>query len=502
MDASEAQAPVISYARISSDGERDGHGVIDQHKVNRRTASRLGWHVVAELTDNDRSASKADVVREAFEQMLKALVAGRLPDGTAVAGVVVLNEDRLARRAGDYERFVEALTVEDGRVFADERGPKDLYAEDVEGMGLVGVAFSKIEARKVRRRMRRFHRARAENGRPAGGTRPFGWADDRRNLRLEESELLAAAARDFVAGRSLNSIVREWIRLGVRTSLGNEWTVRSLRVTLANPRLCGWRMLGGEIVTGDGGEPVAGDWQRIVEPETWLAIDAIMRSRKGRSVRPDGTPGALLAADFAEHRYLLSGILRCGKPKPDGSLCNAPLRATWYRDKRDRHHYCCAPKAQGGCAGISRRGKETDEYVSEMVLAKLEERSAAVIEETDWVGAPELEKVQGKLEELAREWRGGGISNEFFFSNVRHLEERRAQLRAEQARTAARSRRRVLDIEDLRRRWYLSEEEGGLDVARKRAYIREAVHAVIVYPAKVGRAKYNPDLLEPIWREE
>lgn len=174
MVAGHEGVPVISYARISSDGDRDEHGVKDQHRVNRRTARRLGYEVVAELTDNDRSVSKANVVREDFEAMLKALTTGRLADGTVVRGVVVLNEDRLARRAGDYERFVEALTADDGRVFADERGPKDLYAEDVEGMGLVGVAFSKIESRKVRRRMRRFHRARAEDGKPAGGTRPFG----------------------------------------------------------------------------------------------------------------------------------------------------------------------------------------------------------------------------------------------------------------------------------------------------------------------------------------
>jgi DNA invertase Pin-like site-specific DNA recombinase len=502
MAASDAQVPVISYARISSDGERDAHGVTDQHRVNRRTAARLGWHVVAELTDNDRSASRADVVRESFEQMLKALAAGRLPDGLAVSGVVVLNEDRLARRAGDYERFVEALTVDDGRVFADERGPKDLYAEDVEGMGLVGVAFSKIEARKVRRRMRRFHRARAENGKPAGGTRPFGWADDRHNLRPEEATLLASAAKDFVAGRSLNSIVREWIRLGVRTSLGNEWSVRSLRTTLANPRLCGWRMLNGEIVTSDDGQPVVGGWEPITDPGTWMAIDAIMKSRKGRSVGPDGTAGMVLSPDFAEHRYLLSGILRCGKPKPDGSVCNAPLRAKWRGGADGVYDYCCQPKAQGGCAGISRRGKETDEYVSEMVLAKLEERSAAVVETADWAGAEDLETVQRQLDDLAREWRAGGMSNEFFFSNVRHLEERRAQLRTEQSRMAARSRRRVLDIEDIRRRWYLAEEDGGLDVARKRAYIREALHAVVVHPAKVGRARFNPDLLEPVWRED
>jgi hypothetical protein len=49
---------VVSYARISADTVRDENGVDDQHKVNRETAARLGWVVVHEITDNDRSASK------------------------------------------------------------------------------------------------------------------------------------------------------------------------------------------------------------------------------------------------------------------------------------------------------------------------------------------------------------------------------------------------------------------------------------------------------------
>ncbi|HEX5402172.1 MAG TPA: recombinase family protein [Pseudonocardiaceae bacterium] len=171
--------PVLSYARISADTSRDEHGVQDQHKVNRETAARLGWAVVHEITDNDRSASKVKVVREGFEELLRVIKAGHLPDGTAVQGVIVVADDRLARRSGDYERFVDALTDQDGRVYADARGRKDLYSEDVEGMGLVGVAFAKIEARKMKRRMRRSHRARAELGKPTGGPRTFGWKADR-----------------------------------------------------------------------------------------------------------------------------------------------------------------------------------------------------------------------------------------------------------------------------------------------------------------------------------
>jgi DNA invertase Pin-like site-specific DNA recombinase len=496
--------PVISYARISSDGEQDGHGVADQHRVNRRTASRLGWQVVAELTDNDRSASKANVVRESFEAMLRDLETGSLPDGTAVSGVVVLNEDRLARRAGDYERFVEALTVEDGRVFADERGPKDLYAEDVEGMGLVGVAFSKIESRKVRRRMRRFHRARAENGMPAGGTRPFGWADDRLSRHPEEAPLLATAAKEFAAGRSLNSIVRQWVRDGVKTSLGNDWTARSLRITLANPRLCGWRMLNGEIVTDDEGVPVVGRWEPIVDPATWQAIDAIMSQRKGRIVGPNGTLGNLLPVDFAEHRYLLSGILRCGRPKDGVAICNVPLRARRFDGDSEKYHYVCPPKSQGGCSGIGRHGPRVDEYVSEAVLAKLEERSMRVVDgEGKWPGIEQLATCQQQLDQLGREWRAGGVSNEFFFSNVRHLEHRIGQLRAEEKQHELRIKRRSVDVEEIRRRWYAPEGDGGFDIMQKRAYIREAVHAVIVHPtATQGRTPFDPDLLEPVWRED
>jgi DNA invertase Pin-like site-specific DNA recombinase len=105
---------VVSYARISADTARDEHGVADQHKVNRETAARLGWTVVHEITDNDRSASKLGVVRGGFEQLLRILRSGHLPEGRSVRGVVVVADDRLARRSGDYERFVDALTPQEG----------------------------------------------------------------------------------------------------------------------------------------------------------------------------------------------------------------------------------------------------------------------------------------------------------------------------------------------------------------------------------------------------
>ncbi|WP_030457154.1 recombinase family protein [Herbidospora cretacea] len=153
---------------------RSKHGVKDQHRINRRTAAKHGWTVVHEFTDNDKSAAKADVVREDFETMLKALRRGALDDGTPVRGTVVWIEDRLVRRPGDYERFVDASTANDGFVYADEYRVLDLYNEDVEAAGLSAAVQAKKEVRRIQRRVRQSHRRRAEAGIPVGGARPFG----------------------------------------------------------------------------------------------------------------------------------------------------------------------------------------------------------------------------------------------------------------------------------------------------------------------------------------
>ncbi|MCP2337241.1 recombinase family protein [Actinomadura rupiterrae] len=497
---------MVSYARISADLKRDAHGVKDQHKVNRETAARLGWTVVHEFTDNDRSAAKVGVVRDDFEEMLKALRLGRLLDGTRVDGVVILAEDRLARRPGDYERFVEAFTHQDNRVFADQRGPKDLYSEDVEGMGLFGAVISKMEVRKMQRRMRRSHRARAEAGKPVGGPRPFGWQDDRLTLDPRESALLAQAAKDFLRGRSLHSIVTEWQATGVKTARGNDWSSRSLKVALTSPRICGWREISGELVRSPDGAPVVGQWEPIISPEQWLAIREKFEMRKGHFVGRDMKIGRAHPADYRDPAYLLSGILRCGRVKADGTPCNTPLRVNVKSDA-GHHTYVCRSSAEGGCSGVSRRGDLVDEFVSEAVLAKLEEASfTAASDVGEWQKEAEYREVQEQLDALTRNWKAKKVTNNKFFELLPELEQELERLRAEknkhEANKVKRAARASTGAADVRRRWYLPEAEGGFPISVKRAYIRTALYTVIVYPAGKGNKRFDPDLLDPVWRTE
>ncbi|MER6174806.1 recombinase family protein [Streptosporangium sp. NPDC001681] len=497
--------PVVSYARISADIRGDEHGVKDQHRLNHGTARRHGWTVVHEYTDNDKSAAKADVFRDAFEAMLKALKVGKLPDGQTVQGVVIVAEDRLARRPGDYERFVEAITFRDGRVFADARGTKDLYSEDTESMGLFGAVISKMEVRKMQRRMRRSHRARAEQGKTVGGPRPFGWLPDRLTPDPVEAPLLRKAVQEFAGGRSMDSIAREWQRLGVMTTRGNIWTRNALRLTLRNPRLCGWRNINGELVLGPDGEPVVGQWEPIITPDEWRAVMAVIDSRKGHRVNTDGSLGLPIPQDLREHRYLLSGILRCGKPREEGGICNTAMRCR-VQKSTGRHIYLCPSKADGGCGGVGRQGEPVDEFVSEMLLASLEDAEVSTpVESGEWSRQAELDTVQAQLDELNRQWRSKNITSELFFRNAPDLEREIAALRTEKSKHAAqvqqRRARASVGADLVRRRWYLPEEEGGFPLSTKRAYLREAFHAVIVHPAGKGARTFNPDLLEPVWRE-
>jgi len=495
--------PVVDYARASTDKKKDEHSVEDQQRLNERTAKRLGLRIVARFKDNDKSAAKADLVRDDFERMLKVLKDGVLPDGTSVRGCLVDVEDRLVRKTGDYERIVDAITYEDGRVFADRYGFKDLYDVNVEVMGLMGAVLSRTEVKKMRRRVRRWHRSRAEQGVAPAGHRPFGWKEDRRTLDPVESVLMERAVREFLAGRSVKSIVRGWQREGVKTARGKEWTDGSFRMALKSPRLCGWRMINGELVTDEDGQPIVGEWEPIVEPEQWQAVQAIFRARARKSAETTSQAPALVHQDEREHSYLLTGFLRCGRILDDGTMCGTKMRAQNMKRRDEGYVYRCRVKAEGGCNGTARNGPKVDMFISELVLAKLERETRAASRDVGpWARKRELEEKEGQLRELRKRFAGRKISNTLFFEEVERLEPEIAELRKDRERHALAVQQASTDISDIRRRWYSEDDEDRLDISQKRSYIRAALHAVIVHPAGRGFGKtFNPDLLEPTWRE-
>ncbi|TDC56419.1 hypothetical protein E1281_07480 [Actinomadura sp. KC345] len=89
--------------------------------------------------------------------------------------------------------------------------------------------------------------------------------------------------------------------------------------------------------------------------------------------------------------------------------------------------------------------------------------------------------MEEQLDALTRQWNARQITNDLFFKLVPGLEQTITRLRGEknkhEAAIAAKAAQRDTSASEVRRRWYLPEEEGGFPISVKRTYIRSALHA-------------------------
>jgi DNA invertase Pin-like site-specific DNA recombinase len=482
---------VVCYARISFDGRvKDAHGIEDQHRDMTEAAGRLGWLVVYRYTDNDKSASKESVVRDDFEQLLADLAAGATPEGYPIHGVMAVNDDRLYRRPSDWERYLKAFTSREGRVYHDSNGIQDLYAEGFEIKGLLGVAMSLSETRKKQRRSRNSHRSRAIRGQSVAAWRPFGWADDKVTLRPDEADAIRSAVHDVIAGASISEITRQWKEAGFITSRGNPFQYQTVKQILLNPRLCGYRDIKGELVRDGDDEPIVGEWETIITPNQWFAVTAKIRERG----RGSGVPRGSLV-----HKYLLTGILRCGYVHEDGTVCNNKMIGIKANDwLKYKHAYMCKKTVDGGCNKTYKRGDKTDKVIEDLVIAKLEHDAATKAQDVpDWDKADALERVLKSRRELERRWHDDedtDIDDEAFFRNLPVLERRIKELRADREAHEALKVEAEEATEDIRKSWKSK------TVTQKREAIKKVLGAVIAVPGGKGNKAFEPDLLKPVWR--
>ncbi|WP_240361573.1 recombinase family protein [Streptomyces sp. MBT27] len=480
---------VVCYARISFDGRaKDAHGIEDQHRELAGKAKGLNWLVVYRYTDNDKSASKEEVIRDDFEQMLVDLTRGRTPEGYPVHGVMAINDDRLYRRPGDWERYLRAFTSHPDRVYFDSNGLQDLYAEGFEVKGLVGVAMSLAETRKKQRRSRTSHHNRAIRGQSVSAWRPFGWDDDKVTLRPKEADAIRKAVTDVIAGASISEITTEWKKAEFVTAKGNPVQYATVKQVLLNARLCGYREIKGELVRDDDGQPIVGEWESIITPKQWFAVVATIKER-GRGT---GQPRGGLV-----HKYLLTGILRCGSKLDDGTTCNNKMIGIKANDWLTyKHAYMCKKTVDGGCNKTYKRGDETDKHIEKLVRAKLKREAATQAEEVpEWGRDAELEEANRKRAVLETRWQTGQIDDETFFRNLPALDAQVKALRADQREHMAKAAAAEAATADVDQEWK------GKTLTQRRTAIKEALHAVIAVPSGKGRKPFDVNQLKPIWIE-
>lgn len=458
----------VIYVRQSQDRNGDEAGVIRQEEDCRALADRRGWTVSEVIRDNDVSASTRKP-RPGFEKLLSLVSSKR------VDMIVVWHADRLTRKLADLERVIE-LCEGAGVGLSTVTGDLDLSTDSGRLVAriLASVARGEIERKSARQARAQLQAAR--EGRRSGGRRPFGYSEDGMTVREDEAEAIRRAYSDLLVGVPLAEIARQWVAAGLhsgqksyradRRGQDTQWTWDTVRKVLVNPRNAALRAYKGEVLA-----PAV--WPALVPEDTWrAAVDVLTDpSRRRAPTRP---------------RFLLSGLGVCG-------ICGATVHGGAAR----RHYrtYRCS----GSLGHISRQAEPVEEYVSEIVVERLQSPDAVELlwdREKPDVDALRQQAIvlRARLDALAIDFAEGDLTA----SQLRVATERlRLNLEATEAEMAHDLREDILGplvrAEDVQAVWER------LSDSKKRAVIGTLME-VRLHTVGRGTRSFRPQTVEIVWK--
>jgi DNA invertase Pin-like site-specific DNA recombinase len=337
----------VIYTRLSKDDNDDQLGVTRQRTRCRELADQLGWTVVGEYSDNDKSAYNGKP-RPDFERMLTAMAAREFD------AVVVWHPDRLHRGLPDLVRlFAAGPGIEVRSVNA---GAQDLGTASGRMMAAMLGTVSGFESEHHAERRREANAQRRAAGKwNREGYTPFAYTRDG-ELVHDQANALRQAATDVLNGKSLRAITIEWNTRGLLTNLGKQWTNLRLRRVLLNPTYAGLVSYGGKNEAKQILDGVTGQWQALWDKDTHYALRDLLTDENRRpSSAVNAVTGRPSWAFVRSH--MLSGVAVCGR-------CGAKLYCQPHRDRAST--YVCRAHAH-----LGRLADPLDTYVESVVLALL-----------------------------------------------------------------------------------------------------------------------------------
>lgn len=460
------------YARISRDMTGEALGVERQLVDARKLATDRGWTVAEEYVDNDISAY-AGKQRPAYERMLADIEAGTRD------AVVVYNLDRLTRRPIELEQFTAICERAGVQQFATVTADIDLGTGDGMLMARMLAAFAAMESDKKSQRLKRKARELAEAGKVGGGgLRPFGYGDDRVTVIESEAAIVRQVAARYLAGESLMSLTT-WIQeQGVLSVAGKPWRTGVVRAMLNNPRYAGLRAHNGDIVA-------TAVWPAIITPEQHHQLVAAFARKKVSGRR-------------TARRYLLSGLLRCGK-------CGNRLFSSLRRDgATERRRYVCASGPDhGGCGRLTIVAEPVEEWLSEAVLLRLDSPAMAdalagraAADERQAALLADLQADHAQMLDLTDLWSSKAISSaewararEPIEARIRSTERQLSQLNGTTALDGL-----IGNATALRESW------DSLNLTRQAAIVSAVLDFATITPAEPRSRAFNPSRILPTWR--
>ncbi|WP_258802638.1 recombinase family protein [Pseudarthrobacter sp. NS4] len=348
------------YVRQSEDKTGHEAAVQRQEADCRLMAQAKGWDGPVLYADNSISATTGKT-RPAFERLLGDI------DRGLVSGVVVWHLDRLTRSMKDLSRIIDAGQKHRVNIACVHGVSLDLGDATGVAVAQILTAIAAMETKHKGDRQKAANAQRAGKGEAFWSRRPFGYdrSEDGRVFTVpEEADAIKEAAVLVLNGATLSSVVRKWNAAGFRTTAvgrdkkdravvlkeGGLWGVTQLRRVLLSERYAGTRTYNGVP------QEAAGQWEAILDEET---------SRRLKEMLTD--PRRRTAPDDLNSKYLLSGIVVCGK-------CGAKMFAAPVPDKAGgkRMVYRCL----GGYC-MQRSLEQIDALVQSVIVTRLAMPDAA-----------------------------------------------------------------------------------------------------------------------------
>jgi DNA invertase Pin-like site-specific DNA recombinase len=476
---------VAIYVRISQDRTGAGMKTKRQERLCREwiAAHRDGWNVVEVYSDNDVSATSRKP-RPEYLRMLADIEAGKID------AIVCWHVDRLTRKPAELEHVI-SMAEQHGLQLGTVTGEVDLSTPTGRLVARIVGAAARQEIEHKSERQRAASDEAARNGKPwSGGPRPFGYDFDRVATKPDEAELIRLAAKRVLAGESLNSIVSEWNRDGVKTSTGGRWSRTALRLVLTSARISGRREVGRE--GSKLGDIVAdGLWESIIDVETSDKLRRLFSS-------PDRAQSKSATA-----RHLLSSVLSC-------SICGNPMSAGV--DRGGRRNYRCDPNRPtskvAGCGRLSVSASGAEQHVEELVIEFLSQPRSTLLKRLaarhdESISASDVRKLtaaitkdEQELIDLMTDRQEGEITRAEWAAAREIVNERLHVNRSALSRaTKTNALTLIEDASDMRERW----EQ--LNLSQRRALLRDLFVTIRVEASKTrGGCRFDTDRLQPEWK--
>jgi site-specific DNA recombinase len=501
----------FTYQRLSEDRFGRSPNCAIQERENREFAEAQSDTVVDSFSDNDISISregrKQSKPREGYPKMLAAIEVHPRP-----CKIVITEMPRLYR---DPEELIPLFRLAEKTQLKKIVTTDGMYYDLSTGQGIhnaiVAVSAAALESRRMSDRLRRKRKALAEEGRPHGGNRAYGYEGavydengvllNRGRVGIAIVEYEAAIIRECIerllSGWPIRSIVRDLNARGIKTAGGGKWHPTQLKRILVSKRIVGIRV--------HLGQEYAAEWDGIITEEEYTQVCAILQATerfKGSSRK-------------GSRSYLLTGLIYCG-------LCGKPLVASGgvygARGHSGRRYRCKTVNAWGnkfGCGRISRLAMPVELLVSEAVMLRYSSPEfAEALAEAPGIKedgnlarlAADDKAARNRLADVERGFSSGQLSFEEMIRIKGMIDEARASIQAKMAKLE--TGRLVLTLPangSLREAW------GKADLDTRRQLVALLVERVTLLPGRCGgsvwthepsgsRFVFNPQSIRITWR--